>query len=491
MTTPNPNIGDMITVDIPEKDLLLGTEFFIRLHYKTNENVTATSWMTPAQTAGKKLPYLYTQCEDIACRSVAPMMDTPAARITYDAKVIAPNEFVVKMSANETGVIEYNSTHSQSLFTNTIRMPSYLIAIAVGDLAYRSLGERVGVVTEPSEIDRVANILADVPKSLDILENYLTPYIWGNYTILILPPSFPMGGMENPLLTFASPTIITDDKSQVDVATHEIAHSWTGNQVTCNNWSNMWLNEGFTVFEERKATGIKDGVDVSMVNAYLGNISMYNDMLGFGLDNSYSSLYPEIGNDFPDNSFSTVAYEKGFQFLYYIESQMGETNFQNLLRLHIADHSLTSINYTDFKNDFESYCDKMMENATTVKAAVDWETWVRSPGLPPVTLDFTTTALNESKKMADDYVALGGASSPENFKDYEGWSSGLRQVFVDTLNGQVSNVNETIMKRIDDDLNITMTVDPEVKSRWFPLGIRADYDPVTEPAHQFISSMGR
>ena len=154
----------------------------------------------------------------------------------------------------------------------------------------------------------------------------MTPYIWGHYTILILPPSFPMGGMENPLLTFASPTIITDDKSQVDVATHEIAHSWTGNQVTCENWSNMWLNEGFTVFEERKVTGILKGVDESMVNAYLGNISMVNDMLGYGLDDNYTSLNPQIGNGFPDDSFSTVPYEKGFQFLYFLESQLGEGN---------------------------------------------------------------------------------------------------------------------------------------------------------------------
>lgn len=147
-----------------------------------------------------------------------------------------------------------------------------------------------------------------------------------------------MGGMENPLLTFASPTIITTDKSQVDVATHEIAHSWTGNDVTCKNWTNMWLNEGFTVFEERKVTAkIHNDTDVRLVAAYLGNISMVDSMMDFGLDNNYSSLHPDIGtnysdSDFPDNSFSEVPYEKGFQLLYYIETQvLGEELMQSLL----------------------------------------------------------------------------------------------------------------------------------------------------------------
>ena len=129
-----------------------------------------------------------------------------------------------------------------------------MIAIAVGNLEYRSLGKRVGIITEPEGIDFAAEVLDSLETLLDTAENYLTPYIWGNYSILILPPSFPMGGVENPLLTFTSPTIITADKSQVDVATHEIAHSWTGNDVTCENWSNFWLNEGFTVFEERKVS---------------------------------------------------------------------------------------------------------------------------------------------------------------------------------------------------------------------------------------------
>lgn len=217
------------------------------------------------------------------------------------------------MSANETMTLVNRETNlTEYYFKNQIRMPSYLIAIAVGDLEYRSLGNRVGVITEPSEMDRVADELETLQELLDRTEEYLTPYIWGNYSILILPPSFPFGGMENPLLTFASPTIIAGDKSQVYVATHEIAHSWTGNDVTCRNWEHFWLNEGFTVFEEQKISGKIHGKDFAMVEALLGNSSMFNDMLGYGLNNPFSSLHPTLNGASPDDAFSTIPYYKGF-----------------------------------------------------------------------------------------------------------------------------------------------------------------------------------
>lgn len=198
---------------------------------------------------------MYTQCEDINCRTVAPLQDTPSNRVTYSARVVTHKNLVAKMSANETGYEVINSTHHVASFHCAIPIPSYLMAIAVGDLVYRSLGRRVGVITEPSQMEFVANELIDMELLLDTTEEYIGDYIWGNYTILVLPPSFPMGGMENPLLTFASPTIIVGDKSQVYVATHEMAHSWTGNSVTCSDWESFWLNEGFTVFIERKVSG--------------------------------------------------------------------------------------------------------------------------------------------------------------------------------------------------------------------------------------------
>lgn len=493
VTEPNHNIGKALNISIPIK-MPNSTGFQLRVTYTTNDETTAISWMTKEQTAGKKLPYLYTQCEDIACRSVAPLQDTPSVKATYDATVTVKKEFNVKMSANETGVKDYNSTHKQFSFRNDIRMPSYLIAIAVGDLEYRSLGERVGVITEPSRMDAVAWELEALPNLLDRAEQYLTPYIWGNYSILVLPPSFPMGGMENPLLTFASPTIITGDKSQVDVATHEIAHSWTGNDVTCENWSNMWLNEGFTVFEERKVSASIHGKDFALVAAYLGNISMYGDMVGYGLNNSYASLYPVIGDGYPDESFSEIPYEKGFQLLYYLETLLGETKMQQLLRSHIDMNAQHSINYTNFQVHFIHFVQDNFDKATAadIISKMDWEAWVRRPGLAPVHLDFTTKALNESGELAEKYIELKGAESPNNFKDYvDNFYSNLRVVFHERLNQRFDEVTLDIMSKIDSDLNVTSTLDPEIKQRWYPLGLKKGYKPATEAAHAFISAQGR
>ena len=289
----NPIIGDALTVYFGEVQEA-GTTVSVRINYTTNPDAQAFSWLEPSQTAGGVLPYFYTQCEDINCRTVAPLQDTPANRVTYSAQVITPNNLVAKMSANETGLASYNATHNIASFYCAIPIPDYLLAIAVGDLVYRNLGTRVGVITEPSQIDFVATELAEMQILLDTTEAYIGSYIWGNYTILVLPPSFPMGGMENPLLTFASPTIIVGDKSQVYVATHEMVHSWTGNTVTCSNWESFWLNEGFTVFIERKVSGILNGEDFSLVEANLGNTSMWQDMVANGLNSTYSSIHPVL-----------------------------------------------------------------------------------------------------------------------------------------------------------------------------------------------------
>ena len=406
------------------------------------------------------------------------------------------NALSPKMSANETGVEQYNSTHKVTAFTNDIPIPSYLLALAMGDLEYRSLGARVGVITEPSEMEKVATELEDMGDLLDAVEAYMGPYIWGNYTIIVLPPSFPMGGMENPLLTFASPTIIVGDKSQVYVATHEMAHSWTGNEITCRNWESFWLNEGFTVFIERHVSGELHGADFASVEALLGNTSLWGDMLGFGLDNTYSSLHPVLRGDNPDNSFSEVPYEKGFQFLYYLQSLVGEDNFKNFLQFYMKEHSLTSITTIQLRETWEFFVERMIPGLSAAEvnqilAAVDWQAWMYESTLAPEPLDFTTPESDQASQLALDYIALNGTASPANFSVYNTYYSNLKVVFHDTLETNLKDVNLNILERIDADLNCTLDIDPEVKQRWYPVGLTLNYTPVYEPAHTWISSMGR
>jgi len=273
---PNPGSGQVLVIDLGA-NYTLGTELSLQIFYATSPTGQALTWLTPAQTAGKKLPYLYTQCEDINCRTVAPLQDTPAHKITYGGCVVADQLVTAYMSAVKTGTYQAHYGYYKHCFSQTIVIPNYLMAIVVGDLVYQSTGPNTGVISEPATIQNDAACLSDLQQYLNTATGYIQlDYIWGNYTIVVMPPSFPMGGMENPLLTFASPTIITDDKSQVYVAVHEICHSWTGNMVTMNNWEDFWLNEGFTVFFERHVTAQLYDKNFALTEALIGNVSLAN-----------------------------------------------------------------------------------------------------------------------------------------------------------------------------------------------------------------------
>jgi len=418
--------------------------------------------MTPAQTHDHTMNYLYSQCEDIACRSIAPIMDTPAVKFHYSAKVRAPKEYNVFMSAVKTTVEAYNATFNESIFVSPVKIQSYLIALAVGDLEQKSLGTSeggvpIGVITEPGMMAKAEAEFKNLAVWFNAVAIYFpsTKYPWPQYDILVLPPSFPMGGMENPMLTFVSPTVIVGDKSQVFVAAHEMAHSWTGNSVTCADWSNFWLNEGFTVFAQRKSSELIDGLDFAKVSAYIGNQTAYSSMEGYGYWNSYSSLHPNIGKDLPDNSFSTVPYEKGFQFLYYIQSLLGDKLFGDMIDEYIHENALTSVKWQVFQAKVESFVDahEDAKTAREIKAKIDWEAWVYGPGLAPIQQDFTTPLLLESQAMAEEYITLQGLSSPANYQNYNSkYYSNLKVIFIQQLVLKEKDVGLVILEKIDADL---------------------------------------
>ena len=342
-------------------------------------------------------------------------------------------------------------------------------------------------------IEKAANELSELEENLKRAEAYLTPYEWGVYKILILPPSFPFGGMENPLLTFASPTIIVGDKSSVDVATHEIAHSWTGNLVTNMNWENFWLNEGFTVFTERKVTRMKEGDAFYNVASKLGNYSMVSDMQNYGWDHSYSSLTPKMHGANPDDSFSSIPYEKGFQFITYLESLIGENLFQKYYRQYVNKFKFQSITVDDMKNSYINFVKEHFDEkkANNILKQIDWETWIYTPGLPPVTLNFESQEYNDAVSLAHEYIDGKGEVSPSDKDKYKEWFVSLKGIFLSELLN-ADDVTEKIVSLVDNDLRVSQEINTEILYLWYQLTIinGKNVAPYTDET-QFLKSVGR
>lgn len=359
---PQNDTGYVLVIDYGD-NIPANAEVSIQIYYNTTSEGQALQWLTPEQTSGKQYPYMYSQCEDINCRTMIPIQDTPAIKITYGSCVYADRNLDVYMSANKTQSFSSIYGYNKHCFYSQIPIPDYLTAIIVGHVVYQSLGPNTGVISEPETIVADAACLSDLQIYLNTAIDYVQQdYVWGNYTIVVMPPSFPMGGMENPLLTFASPTIITADKSQVYVAIHEIAHSWTGNTVTMNNWEDFWLNEGFTTFIERKVSAIVFNQDFSMAEALVGNSSLVDAINNFGWTNTYSSCHPVLQGDNPDNSFSEVPYEKGFQLLAYMEQVMGYFYMEDFITYYIYNNAYKSIDQYTMRQTFSEFVDQFFSD---------------------------------------------------------------------------------------------------------------------------------
>lgn len=473
-------IGQPLSVKIDQN-----TEY-INIYYKTTENAAALDWMEPELTEGKEHPYLYTQGQAILTRTWIPVQGTPANRITYSADVTVPSELMAVMSAsNPTEKNPEGKYH----FEMKQPIPVYLIALAVGNLEYKKLGKNCGVYTEPEMINKAVWEFSDLPKMIHAAENLYGPYQWEQYDVIVLPYSFPFGGMENPRLTFANPTLIAGDRSAVSVIAHELAHSWSGNLVTNASWDDFWLNEGFTVYFENRIMEELYGKEVADMLALIEFQELQTEMEA--LDEKDTHLKLQLSKRNPDDGMTSIAYVKGAFLLKTLERDFGRQRFDAFLKKYFKDHAFQTLTTEQFK----TYLEENLMSKSDVKFNID--EWLYKPGLPKNCYSVSSPRFEKIQQLAREFAngkdifkkpvkKKGKKQLPALSRDQyvpQEW-----QAFIRAL---PKKMDPERLALVDEKLHFNNWGNAEVAAEWYVLGINSNYTEVRPDIEKFISKVGR
>lgn len=449
----------------------------IAISYRTSRNARALQWLSPQQTADKAHPFLFTQGQAILTRSWIPVQDSPGIRFTYAATVRVPSELMAVMSAINP---QERSADGVYHFKQERPIPAYLIALAVGDIVFKPVDARTGVYAERSVVDKAAWEFADMGDMLRAAEDLYGPYRWGRYDVIVLPPSFPFGGMENPCLTFATPTIIAGDRSLTALVAHELAHSWSGNLVTNATWNDFWLNEGFTVYFEGRISEAIYGPDYAGMLQELGRQD-----LKLTLAQIAKSKHPEdsklrldlTGRD-PDDGMTDVAYEKGAAFLRLIESKVGREKFDAFIRQYFDTFAFQSMTTDRFLGYLEA------ELLAPNKVKLDVAEWVDGVGLPA---NAPTPVSDRFVKVEAEIKRWEDGAKPQELATTE-WSTFEWMHFLRHLPKELS---EDRLKELDKAFAFTRSGNAEVLAAWFEVCIKNDHDPAYGRLDDFLATVGR
>ena len=510
--------GKPLEIEVPR------SQSKIVIHYKTRPSAGALQWLSPTQTYDQTHPFLFSQSQAILARTWIPLQDKPSVRFTYTSEVrvvcgigvedpdINPADFNVVMSAVKLGnpegdIVSNNKVHR---FEQKKPIPSYLMAIAVGSFGYKSLGKNTGVYAEHKLLQKAAWEFADLQKMVDAAGEMFGEYAWGDYNVLVLPPSFPFGGMENPVVTFATPTIIAGDRSLVSLLAHELAHSWSGNLVTNRTWDDFWLNEGFTVYVESRIMEQLYGKNYADMLRVLGKGEL-DKTLGWMLKEAPedSHLRLHLGDRDPDEGLTDIAYEKGRFFLMMLEQLYGRAAFDEFLNGHFRKYAFGTVTTDLFLTDLKAFHEKQVagNGLSPLPTWRDFEprvmAWIDGEGLPVggfpklESKEFERVEQQVSKFLWSGEPLHAGSSIPcdASVIDTSGftthhWLHLLRKLHT-RADGSPGRLSREEMAGLDARFHFTQTQNAEIACDWFVLSIQSDYRPAYQAMHDFLLKVGR
>ena len=477
------------TFEVGESDPILGAPLVItvppeatevRVHYATAPNASALQWLEPAQTAGKQRPFLYTQSQAIHARSWIPLQDTPGVRVTYQATVRTPPDLLAVMGAERHAGDGESTGEGVHRFEMKQPIPSYLIALAVGDVVFQPISDRTGVYAEPAVLAQAVREFEDVEQMMRAAEGLYGPYRWGRYDILVLPPAFPFGGMENPRLTFATPTILAGDKSLVSLVAHELAHSWSGNLVTNATWGDFWLNEGFTVYLENRIQEEVFGHARAEMEVMLEVQELKKEMAT--LEPRDQILHIDLAGRDPDAAVTPVPYIKGMLFLRRLEELVGRERFDVFLRTYFDRFAFQSITTADFLDYLRH---SLLSDHPKAAGQLDISEWINQPGLPDDTPRPTSDALRKVETHAQRWL---DGRNPASKLPAGNWTT---QEWLHFLRSIPDKVEAEKLHELDNAFQLTRSGNAEIAHQWLLMSVRSEYEPAYPRLEGFLTSVGR
>mmetsp|Transcript_48583 Transcript_48583/g.89502 ORF Transcript_48583/g.89502 Transcript_48583/m.89502 type:complete len:661 (-) Transcript_48583:73-2055(-) len=519
-------LGLPVRVKLPDGEP--GAETVVRLFYQTGApdasgdgGSSALQWLPPEQTAGKRFPYLFSQCQAIHARAMLPCQDTCECKASYTAQVTCPAELIVLMSAVKAPEVEPAAEPDWEAptgcgkewvvhkFEQKVPIPPYLIAVVCSQLEGKRVGPRTVVWSEPEMVEKSAWEFAETEDYVAAAEKYCGPYKWGVYDLLVLPPSFPYGGMENPCLSFITPTLLAGDRSQVHVVAHEVSHSWSGNLVTNETWEDFWLNEGLTVFTEMKLLRDVCGPEEACLQCTERLTSMEEAIHHFGESHNFTRLVPDLkGGMDPDDAFSTVPYVKGMSTFCLMEKTVGgEEYFQPFLRSYFEEFAGKTVTSKKLRDYYAEYFrrlegeDPKLAGVSEKISALDWEKLLYAPGLPMYRPDLDAEPLQGAKLLAQRWLQAGDPTKAQDellaefsASDIEGWGTTKRCVFLDQLTSSKGDAGPSLSPKACErmaDLYGFLNTNCEIKLRFVKLGLDAKWSGAVAPAIDLATSQGR